>query len=308
MADDSTALSVEDEVPAAEPIMTREEDLRDIFREAAPTSPLESENSDIVPEPAPAPTVDANAEKFAKFEQELQTLRDQNVELSTRNNILQSQFNDVRNTPAAPPAPEPPKPGVMQFDAFKAKAATDPLSAIYELVSQNNQLTKAEIESALTGAQGQTTAIIQRQKAFDADRGAALAEFGDLFNSDPRFAQLAGKIYNQLNEHNAPMADGMRWAPGTMYAAAATAYAQMVRAGHINPNPKVVTLRERKPMPQNPLVGSTTASAKQSYAEKFDAKTQAIQRRTAESMGITLERYYKIMEGLEKNDPSFGRG
>lgn len=305
MADENTAVE-ESEVPVDEPLLTREQDLQDIFREAAPESPLDNEDIDKITPPAPAPTVDASAEKLAKIEADLQSLREKNIELETRNNIYQSQLNERMSAPA--PVVEPAKPGVMDFTAFKTKAAADPLQAIYELVSQHGEISKAQVQEALQGARGQTTEILQRQKAFDADRGAALAEFGELFNSNKEFGDLAGRIYNQLNASSTPLEDGMRWSPGTMYAAAATAYAQMVKAGRINPNPKVVTLRERKPAPQNPLVGSTVADKKPGFGDQFDARTQAIQRRTAEQMGIPLERYYKIMEGLQKNDPSYGRG
>lgn len=306
MADESIALTVEDEVPAAEPLLTREADLQDIFRDAAPESPLESEGIDTVTDPAPAPTVDPNAERMAKLEADFQALHDQNVALTTRNNILQSQFGER----AAPQREEAqPKPGVMAFADFKSKAATDPIQAIYDLVSQRGELSKAEALEAVSSVRGQASEMMQRREAFNSDRSSALAEFGEQFNSNPKFVDLAGKIYNQLNASSAPMDDGMRWSPGTMYAAAATAYAQMVKAGHITANPKVVQLRERKPNPQNPLVGSTGAPKDtKGFADQFSARDQAIQRKTAESMGITHERYLKIMEGLQKNDPSYGRG
>ena len=103
---------------------------------------------------------------------------------------------------------------------------------------------------------------------------------------------------------------GSRWHSGAMYAAASIAYAQLHKSGQlVDPNRKVVQMAERKPRPSSPLLGNDP-NAEPTRTSKSDipARDLAIMKKTANSMGLTLDKYLSTMESLKKNNPYYGTG
>lgn len=248
--------------------------------------------------PAPDPRIDEHSSH-------LRTLEDKITELTTQNNILRYQQQQK------PQTEEEDRDQEYTLESFREQAAKDPTTAIFKLFEQSKKNAVGSNQQAIQQAEQRAIQVMERQKAYESDQASTVARYGALMRDNPKFANFAEKVYSQM-VNNSPgsieIKPGFKWGPGLMYAAASIAYAEMHAAGDLpNANPKVTALRPVKKAPQNPLIGKTDADQPKTFASEIPARELSIMRKTAKSMGITLERYIKITEELQKRDPSFGK-
>lgn len=261
-----------------------------------PDEPEEGEEKEETPA-EPADTTEADAR--------YQSLNDKLIELQTQNNILRFQ-QQQRETQT----PRQGEQGDEEFslEKFREKVAKDPTSAIFELFEKGKKAGAAVSEQAIAKARDEAVAVMERQEAFKSDQTSVVAEYGELLKDNKQFAALAETIYAQMTANSPETSPGRRWHKGAMYAATSIAFAQMVKAGALNANPKVVQMRERKSRPSNPLVGDTRADKPRTIASDIPPHELAVMKKTAQRMGLKggLDEYLKIFGEMQKRDKSYG--
>lgn len=296
----------EPEVELEEDIESQEDvTLSSLFNTAAGDDGLEGSEEGSLAEsaaaqPAPAATApNATDARLAEMQAKLDAVNDRLVESETRQNIYRMQLE--REQQVAPTA-EPEEPA-FDYDELNQQLQANPAKAIVDLI----QKTLPVAQKKATAEATRTVVDINAQnRMFEADRGKATSEFGELIRADKEFQNRAEEIYAELTAH-APVvnARGDRWAPGLIYAAMSTAYAEFVKAGKVRPN-GAAGLVERKKPPISSMVGESAASGSRNVLSGYNAREIQVMKRTAAGLGISFDSYVKQLERLKKSDPSYG--
>lgn len=303
-----TAAEPEQAEPTADFGFASEGDLARVFQDTSHPSPLEPDvEAEAAKEAEPATTTPpVEDSRFTELQAKIDAAHERAVAAETRANILEARQNSQRQQSETPAAVEEP----FTFDKFREEVAKDPATAIFKLFEKATSKQEGLTTQAVEQAKQQAVGVIQQQNAFESDRATMVAEYGSLMNSDKKFADLANTVYSQMTGNSPVGPNGNRWHPGAMYAAASIAYAQLAKSGQlVDPNRKVVRMEDRKPKPSSPLLGNDrNAEPTRTSTSDIPARDLAIMKKTANSMGITLDKYLASMEALKKNNPYYGTG
>lgn len=240
--------------------------------------------------------------RYDALNEQLATLREKQAELATENAIYKEQARSARTPAPAPQIQEPDD--EIDLEELNKALADNPGKAVIDLI---NKVTVKALRKAETSAARVSSEITQTQAAFQSDHARAFSDFGDHWQKNKEFTDLAERFYDQLTQA-APVInrEGQRYAPGAIHASMAAAYGQLVREGKISP--KVVALRERKTTPAKPMIGSKSeeSSGEDSLLSGIPAREVAAMKRTAAKLGVSWDKYKETIVKSVRKDPNFG--
>lgn len=303
-----------------ETLPSSDANLSRIFQEASGVTNEEPAVEESAPVTETKPAAEPNAEILA----ELNKLKERQLVLETENNILKMGISKPQTAPAPIPAPEPDVTDGIDMEALNAGLRTDPGKTIVNLVKSVTAQVREQVKAeAIEATTAHVAGMSSQERAFNQDRTAFQAEYGELIANDADFRSRAEQVYHRMTQGDDAIvidpSQGTRWKPNAMYSAASIAFAQLVRenpskyAGSKAEAPaptNVVTLNERRKPPVNPMVGTTggTGGGGGSGVNtlNYSAEELGTIRRTASQFGMTLENYLKRVNDLRKKDPSFG--
>lgn len=284
--EDTTATSQEE--------ISLDEETSQLFREAGEQD--EAEAALAAPATAPtAPTV-AQDPRYDKLESDYQSLREQNIELNTRMEMILMRQEEASKPPSADD-------DEVDLDDFNAQLTANPGQAIVGLLQK--MLPKV-VRQAETGATKAAVGVTQYSQAWQADRNRAEADYGSIYNKDAVFTERANQIFNQLTA-DAPVVNGGRYRPGAMHQAMSIAYGQLIREGKLAAKATPITERRKSPPDLGLPAGTNIAEKGKDFLSEFNQREISIMQRQAQRMGVPFDKFVSRMQNLRAKDSGYGR-
>lgn len=240
--------------------------------------------------------------RYDSLKEELASLREKQVELATENSIYKQQLQTPQPQPQTQTPAEPED--EIDLEELNKALSENPGKAVVDLI---NKVTVKALKRAEVMAARVSSDITQSQSTLQSDHQRAISDYGDWWQKDKAFTDLTERFYAQLTQ-NSPVInrEGQRYAPGAIQASMAAAYGQLIREGKLNP--KVAVLKERRPMPAKPLLGSKTdaGTPEDHLFSGIPAREISAMKRTAAKLGVSWDKYKESIVSSVKKDPNFG--
>ena len=300
--------TVESEAPVEEPVAPDSADdaaedmsLSGIFGRALDGGLDDEDEEAPTEEPPPAAESVTSDTKYDALQEQLAQLRERQAELETENNIYRSGLVQQQRPVQAPP--RGPEDEEVDYDELNKAIQDNPAKAFVDMFNKYGpKIAKTAEQRAVQAASG----VTQTQQVFKSDQDRSFSDFGDYWEKDKEFTNLANNFYDQITS-NSPVVsnNGSRYHNGAIYAAMSMAYAALDRQGKLQK--KVVPLNERRKPAIDPGIGAK--SEKGSDNGLFDglpAREVAAMKRTAEKMGVSWDQYKSRMSKLAAREPGYG--
>lgn len=246
---------------------------------------------------------DPNEAKLSQISGQLQRQSDALLALQTENAYLRTRVSQPQRE-TAEKAEKPARPGLPDAASINEQIRKDPGATIASLLGNIKESILGEVADLVAGTTQQTKQELSQatelERIRNDDRSRTMTEYGPLMKNKA-FLGEATKIYEE-------MTSGRDYVPDAMFIAAERAYARCVRNGSIrSATITPIGERARAPKIQNPFASGSREGSNEGDNGMSVRELAAIDK-VCKEFGITREKYFKQVAGLQKRDPSFGRG